>query len=92
MEDKVDTQTRKDPGASFATDSEKQVLCAWVTEERNRILRQELTKVEERAHAEPARKAKGREWDLARKAKGAIAHAGLARRRRHGGISRFFHQ
>ena len=38
------------------------LLSAWVAEERNRILGQELTEVEERAHADLARMAI--EWEL----------------------------
>ena len=55
--DKIDMQTRKDPGASFLMDSGGPVLSAWVAEERNRISGQALTEVEERAHADLVRKA-----------------------------------
>ena len=54
--DKIDTQTRKDPGASFIMDSGGPVLSAWVAGERSRVLGQELSEEAERMHADPARK------------------------------------
>ena len=45
------------PGASFAMDGGGPVLAASVAEECNRIFGQDLTEVEERAHANLARKA-----------------------------------
>ena len=61
MKEKVDAQTRKDPGTSFARDGGGPVLSAWVAAICNRALGQELTEAAERAHADLARKAKGRE-------------------------------
>ena len=37
MKDKIDTQTRMDPGASLTADGGGPVLSAWVAEECNRI-------------------------------------------------------
>ena len=66
MKDKIDTETRKDSGASPAMVGGGPVLSAWGAGGRNRILGQELTGVEERAHPDLARKATEREleaWD-----------------------------
>ena len=63
MEEKIDAQTRKDPGASFVMDSGGPVISTWVAEERNRISQQELAEVEERVHADLAGKARGRELE-----------------------------
>ena len=38
MKEKVDTQTRKDPGASFVMHGGEPVLTAWVAERYNRNL------------------------------------------------------
>ena len=46
---KIDTETRKDSGASPAMVGGGPVLSAWGAGGRNRILGQELTEVEERA-------------------------------------------
>ena len=61
MKEKLDAQTRRDPGASFAIDNREPVLSARFAEERSRVSGQELTKVEECAHADHVRKAKTRE-------------------------------
>ena len=63
MKEKIDTQTPKDPGASFAMDGVEPVLSAWVAEECNRVSTRKLTEVEERVHADLARKAKERELE-----------------------------
>ena len=43
MGEKMEMQTRKDPGASFVMGGGGPVLSAWVAEECNRVWRQELT-------------------------------------------------
>ena len=63
MKDKIDTQTRMDPGASFFLDGGGPALSTWVAEERDRILGQELTEAEERVRADLAQKAKVRELE-----------------------------
>ena len=63
MKEKLDTQTREDPGASSVMDSGGPVLSAWVAEERDRIAGQESTEVGEGAHADLARMAKERELE-----------------------------
>ena len=46
MEEEIDTQTRMDPGAPCVLASGGPALSAWVAEERNRVLGQELTEEE----------------------------------------------
>ena len=46
MKDKRNTDTRKDPGASFVMNEGGPALFAWVAEERNRNLGQESTEVD----------------------------------------------
>ena len=57
MKDKIVTQTRKDPAASFVLDSGGPVLSARAAEERKRILGQGLTEVGGRVRAGLVRKA-----------------------------------
>ena len=71
MKEKIDTQTRKDPGALFVMDGGGSVLSAWVAEERGRISGQELTEAEGRAHADFAKKAKARELEAWEQVKGS---------------------
>ena len=59
MKDKIDTQTRKDPGASFFFWRRGPVLSARVAEERSRVSGRELAGEDERTRADPARRAKG---------------------------------
>ena len=61
MREKIDAQTRKDPGVSFVMGGGVPVLSAWVAEECSRVLGQELTEAQERAHAALAPKAKRRD-------------------------------
>ena len=49
---KIDTRARMDPGASFLVDVGGPALSAWVAEECNRILGQELTDSEERTFSD----------------------------------------
>ena len=58
MREKVDTQTRMDPGASSVLGGGESVLSAWVAEECNRVAGQELTEVEDRVHANFAERRK----------------------------------
>ena len=63
MKAKIDTQTRMDPGASVIVDSGGQVFSAWVSEECDRILGQELTGREERAFSDTVQKAGAKELE-----------------------------
>ena len=58
IEDKVDTQTRMDPGASFGLDGGGPVLSAWFAGDCSRFSGRELTQSEECVRADLARKAK----------------------------------
>ena len=58
MKEKVDSQGRMDPGAPFSVGGGGPALSAWIGEERNRLLRQELTEAEERMFAYLVCKAK----------------------------------
>ena len=61
--EKIDSRTRKGPGAPLATYSGGPALSARVAEEPNRVLVKELTSAGERAHAALARKAQERELE-----------------------------
>ena len=63
MEKEIGAQSRKDPGAPSVIDGGGHVLSAWVTEECNRVSGQKLTNVEERAHTDLVKKARGRKLD-----------------------------
>ena len=63
MTEKIDAHTRGGNGAPFAMGSGGPVLSAWVVGKCNRVLGQELTEAEERAHAHLARKAQARELE-----------------------------
>ena len=56
--EKIDTQNRKDLGASFAMGGGGPVLSAWVAEKCNRAPGQELAEAEERVHADLSRETK----------------------------------
>ena len=56
VKDKIDAQTRMDPGASLVLGSGGPALYAWVAEECNRILGQALTEYAERAHEDLAQR------------------------------------
>ena len=63
MKEKIETHTRKDPGASCISDGGGPVLSAWVAEACNRGLGQELTEEGERLHADLVWKARERGLD-----------------------------
>ena len=63
MKEKLDTQLRKAPSAPFVNGGGGSVLSASVSEERNRVLGQELTALATRVHGDLARKAKVGEWN-----------------------------
>ena len=52
MKEKIDTQTRMDPGASLVLGGGGPVLSTCAAEDCDRMLGQELTETEERAHAD----------------------------------------
>ena len=58
MGEKIDAQSKKDPGAPSGVDGGGPVLSAWIAEERNRVSEQELTGVGESAHGGLVTKAK----------------------------------
>ena len=63
MTEKIDTQTRKNPGASFIMNGAGPALSAKAAEECNRVVGRELTEGGERLHADLARQAKEQELD-----------------------------
>ena len=63
MEEKIDTQARRESGAPFSMDGGWPVFFVRVAEECNRVLRQELTEEEGRLHADLANKPKELELD-----------------------------
>ena len=63
MKEKIDSQTRMDPGAPLFVDGGKAVLAAWVTGERNWISGQDLAGRDESTCSDLARKAGVRELD-----------------------------
>ena len=63
MKERMDTQTRLDPGASVLVDGGGQVLSARLAKERNRILRQESPEGEKRTLSDHVTKAKVKELE-----------------------------
>ena len=63
MTEKIDPQSRKEPGASSVFDSRGPMLSARVAEECNRVLKRELTDGGERAHSDLVKRATVREAD-----------------------------
>ena len=61
MREKIDTETRMDPGAPLMVDGGGPWQCAWVAEERNRILGQGVAEGEERTSSDLVQKAEVRE-------------------------------
>ena len=49
LKEKIDTQTRKDPGMPPAMGGGGPVLSEWVADERNHVLGRELTEEEDRS-------------------------------------------
>ena len=58
MREKMETRSRKDPGAAYVVDGGKPVLATWVAEECKRVLGQDMSELEARVHADLVGKAK----------------------------------
>ena len=63
LKGEIDTQIRKNAGATVSAGDGGPVLSAWCAEERSRVFRRELTECEERTSLDLAKEAKAKELE-----------------------------